>query len=94
MLWHVKGDTISKLPKVVLEMLQLTIEIAASMGGEYIPGEDLAPDPKNFAVLKGKDQANYHVQGASTRRCFSFHVCCLQQGWVPATPAKLCLKII
>jgi hypothetical protein len=76
LLWNVKGDTISKLPKVVLEMLQLTIEIAASMGGEYIPGEDLAPDPKNFAVLKGKDQANYHVQGASTRRCF-FLLCLL-----------------
>ena len=51
MLWNVKGDTISKLPKVVLETLQLTIEIAASMEGEYIPGEDLALDPKNFAVL-------------------------------------------
>ena len=48
MLWNVKGDTISKLPKVVLETLQLTIEIAASMEGEYIPGEDLAPDPRTL----------------------------------------------
>ena len=76
MLWNVIGDTVSKLPKVVLEALQLTTEIAASMEGEYIPGEDLAPDPENFAVLKGKDRANYHVQGASMKRCF-FLLCLL-----------------